>query len=1539
MASSSSSTSPPLPDALASILPQQQPQGKDEQSSHLPIASPPSVRVPRRFAHALSPLHNAKIWGSLSRVSALGLQQQVADHATESDASATASSVQSTLAKLNTTTDGLTPTASALRQQSGIPNSARTGRRFSQLSLKPATSRGNPNNLSLMVGSVVKNRTGAVLARQTILKSDHFPTGINTSLDMHLQGSPNFRMVDLNVFGVAQPNVMGMATILTLLNCHPSHKDGSSALWVSTREEPVVYINYRPYVLRDEDAPLQNLRHFTGISAVRLEQMEARLRDDIRKEAQRYNGLVLVHDELTEGQVVPCWLAATIVQTPREVIESLQHDGYRVQYVRIPVAPEQSLEDKYLDEYVETLKNTPTSVALVVNCGMGGGRTTMGMVISLLIRRAQVMAEGEDDPFPLQMKVEGSVIDLSDLHEAELANKALLRLMYILEKGLESPMAPRSAIEWALARGSLIDQLKASVLGNYHVVLELARVLDHGLVTKRLLDLVIDRCDAVINLREDVLMNRVRHSVSGDGATLQRAVNGLERYFFLLAFAAYVDELGGSSHTENNSVSGSEDNIVGPQRCFDISFSAWLAGRPEISYMIETFRTTAHKLRLFRPIDDLSVLSGNTANMLGEHSEVGGHALVAKELEKYVIKNRSGRVLSVNMIMKVDFWGQEQDLKSSPVEHAARFRRIPGTRIYAVAQPTMQGMKNVWQRILDDFATELPDPDRKVNLAWINLREEPLIYINGIPVVLRDQYATLRNIKAYGGITSSRLELMEQRLKEDVVQELHQYDDKLLLHSETAEGEVVPVWEFVRPDDLLTLREVVRVLQREGEQLSFFRVPITAEAVPDESDLDCLIHILGEQDLANTAVILNCQVGLGRSTFGTIVACLVFRWLRPDLAAKVVEQYKVAEHDSNKVNYKAIHSLLRVIRNGLEVKRVVDMAIDRCAEFMNIRESIEECRLAAEGEQNEEVKSTLQRRGLSLLQRYFMLIVFQAYLNDVAPETLHSLERFHSWVTRHQEILTIKAELQSEDVNVLLPVEKQAPGDGIALTSEVMDVVDHRAGAVLGKHTILKHDAFPGCQKLSLPDRVQGAPNFRAVQLATLHEQFFKTMGLRKDASAEGATGMPNVCGVAMPTTEGIRNVLSKMDASAVGERKVLWTCLREEPVLYINSRPYVLRLFDSPLKNLEITGIARERVESMEQRMKDDAIDEVRRYGGRLLLHEEELKEGGGYAIVPVWETVKESDIQTPLDVFKAIQQEGFNVDYLRVPITDEQAPIPAVFDTLVNRVKSLQSPTDAIFNCQMGRGRTTTGQIVTCIVSLILGNQHDLVSALLSPFTPRLDEDEQHSFGLAPRASMTGNASKAASAASAAVRQRYLAGEYKIIMQLLAVLTYGKPAKRVVDLAIDRCAHMQNLREAILDYKIRVENTPTSSKSYSMYHEVGLNYLIRYFYLVTFAGYLIETVADSIADSATRRSKDSVPDDSDDDDDDDGGDQLNGPDEDGIPPAPRNRKNLAINPPANGAAAKHIDPAQLQVRFSDWLQERREITSLVKKSNQDFS
>jgi hypothetical protein len=88
-----------------------------------------------------------------------------------------------------------------------------------------------------------------------------------------------------------------------------------------------------------------------------------------------------------------------------------------------------------------------------------------------------------------------------------------------------------------------------------------------------------------------------------------------------------------------------------------------------------------------------------------------------------------------------------------------------------------------------------------------------------------------------------------------------------------------------------------------------------------------------------------------------------------------------------------------------------------------------------------------------------------------------------------------------------------------------------------------------------------------------------------------------------------------------------------------------------------------------------------------------------------------------------------------------------------------------------------------------------------------------------------------------------KYLQGDYKLIQQLCQLLEKGQKAKYLADFCIDSCAHLQNLREAIYDHKVRLSFSATLTSE--QVHEIesrGLHYLLRYFYLIVFADYLLE-------------------------------------------------------------------------------------------------
>ena len=96
------------------------------------------------------------------------------------------------------------------------------------------------------------------------------------------------------------------------------------------------------------------------------------------------------------------------------------------------------------------------------------------------------------------------------------------------------------------------------------------------------------------------------------------------------------------------------------------------------------------------------------------------------------------------------------------------------------------------------------------------------------------------------------------------------------------------------------------------------------------------------------------------------------------------------------------------------------------------------------------------------------------------------------------------------------------------------------------------------------------------------------------------------------------------------------------------------------------------------------------------------------------------------------------------------------------------------------MGRGRTTTGMVSACLVASI--QTWDGKESL----TATADDDDDF-YG----DSLDGPGEEEA----------FMQGDYKIILQLVGVLSHGKAAKILTDRAVDLMQDVQNLRKAIYE------------------------------------------------------------------------------------------------------------------------------------------
>lgn len=80
------------------------------------------------------------------------------------------------------------------------------------------------------------------------------------------------------------------------------------------------------------------------------------------------------------------------------------------------------------------------------------------------------------------------------------------------------------------------------------------------------------------------------------------------------------------------------------------------------------------------------------------------------------------------------------------------------------------------------------------------------------------------------GVTTSLVEAMEKSFKKDVLREVRAGEGRILLHDEVEERPnhfaIVPIWENVSEEDIMTPRDVFELMVKEGYKIDYGRVAI-----------------------------------------------------------------------------------------------------------------------------------------------------------------------------------------------------------------------------------------------------------------------------------------------------------------------------------------------------------------------------------------------------------------------------------------------------------------------------------------------------------------------------------------------------------------------------------------------------------------------------------------------------------------------------------------------------------------------------------------
>jgi len=326
-----------------------------------------------------------------------------------------------------------------------------------------------------------------------------------------------------------------------------------------------------------------------------------------------------------------------------------------------------------------------------------------------------------------------------------------------------------------------------------------------------------------------------------------------------------------------------------------------------------------------------------------------------------------------------------------PIPGCPNFRRIPGYKVYCCGQPTIDGFKNC----LDKVCGTIYPKDGKI--IWINLRQEPNVYINGNPLCARPpnkigEYAEL------GDVTRDIIKADEVEFQKVIEGRTKEGEGKLKyvdINKKDLEVEV---------KELKTLSEVIEGVKADFPNLVHMRVPVCNSAAPLEPDFDIIVQTLVGTAI-NTPIIINDQVGLSRATTGCVVACLFkdfqinasFEGLVETVPGVNLDLLKMDKYTMDpkkdplfRGEFAVVMELVGKLKDGAAAKNECDKVIDKNGTpktggtgIKQLRENIAESKLSYEI-MDDAAQAFLKMKIMDNIHKYYYLIVFTAYMREAA---------------------------------------------------------------------------------------------------------------------------------------------------------------------------------------------------------------------------------------------------------------------------------------------------------------------------------------------------------------------------------------------------------------------------------------------------------------------------------------------------------------------------------------------------------------------------
>merc|ERR1712036_14988 len=326
-----------------------------------------------------------------------------------------------------------------------------------------------------------------------------------------------------------------------------------------------------------------------------------------------------------------------------------------------------------------------------------------------------------------------------------------------------------------------------------------------------------------------------------------------------------------------------------------------------------------------------------------------------------------------------------------PLPGAPNFHRIPGYKVYTTGQPTLEGIKNVLEKVT---GTIYP---KDGPIIWLNLRQEPDVYVNGQPICARPpnkigEYAEL------GAVTRDLIKADEAEFFKVVEGRVKENGGKLKYVTISKEEKEVEVKE------LKTLSEAMEAAKADFPGLVHWRVPVCNSASPLEADFDIICNTLVGTSI-NTPVIVTDQVGLSRATTGSVIACLFkefqinasFEGLVETVPGVNLDLLKMDKYTMDPAKdclfrgeFPVVLQLIEKLAGGMEAKNELDKVVDKNGTpktggngIKQLRENIAESKLSYEI-MDDAAQAFLKVKIMDNIHKYYYLILFTAYMREAS---------------------------------------------------------------------------------------------------------------------------------------------------------------------------------------------------------------------------------------------------------------------------------------------------------------------------------------------------------------------------------------------------------------------------------------------------------------------------------------------------------------------------------------------------------------------------